>query len=62
MRKFEFRISVVAPDWLTRRDGEDALRELNTLGDDGWELAGVFPYPAPSVTVIMQRAIATSDE
>jgi hypothetical protein len=56
---FEFRVSVVGPDWLTASKGDDATRELNTLGEEGWQLAAVFSHPGDaSVSVILQRPIS----
>ena len=53
---FEFRISVVSPDWLVAHKGADALRELNTLGTEGWQLAAVFSNPGENlVSVVLQR-------
>lgn len=55
---FEFRISVVGPDWLTGKNGDDAARELNELGEQGWQLATVFSHPDDSlVSVILQRVV-----
>jgi hypothetical protein len=54
--EFEYRISVVGPDWLVANKGDDALRELNTLGKDGWQLAAVFSHPGDGlVSVVLQR-------
>lgn len=61
MTQFEYRISVVGREWLIAKRGEDATRELNALGDDGWQLAAVFAHPIePLVSVILQRPISTS--
>jgi hypothetical protein len=58
---FEFRISVVGPDWLTGKRGDDAARELNELGEQGWQLAAVFSHPDDSlVSVILQRPVLTA--
>ena len=56
---FEFRISVVGPDWLTLRNGDDAKRELDTLGREGWQLAAIFSHPTDHlVSVVLQRPIS----
>jgi hypothetical protein len=58
MTHFEFRVSVVGPDWLINKKGDEATIELNTLGLDGWQLAAVFTHPGDnSVSVILQRPI-----
>jgi hypothetical protein len=55
---FEYRISVVGRDWLIAKRGEDATRELNALGQEGWELAAVFAHPVEAVvSVIMKRPV-----
>jgi hypothetical protein len=54
--QFEYRISVVGREWLIANRGEDATRELNKLGEEGWQLAAVFAHPVEStVSVILQR-------
>lgn len=58
MIPFEFRVSVVGPDWLINEKGDEATAELNTLGQEGWQLAAVFTHPgSTSVSVILQRPI-----
>ena len=58
MTPFEYRVSVVGPDWLINKKGDEATIELNTLGQDGWQLAAVFTHPGDnSVSVILQRPI-----
>jgi hypothetical protein len=63
MTPFEFRVSVVSPDWLINKRGDEATAELNTLGQEGWQLAAVFSHPGEfSVSVILQRPLPpTSD-
>jgi hypothetical protein len=58
MTAFEFRVSVVGPDWLIAKKGDAATAELNTLGREGWHLAAVFTHPGDnSVSVILQRPL-----
>jgi hypothetical protein len=58
MTPFEYRVSVVGPEWLIENKGDDATRELNTLGLEGWQLAAVFSHPGGnSVSVILQRPL-----
>ena len=58
MVPFEFRVSVVGPEWLVSEKGDEATAELNTLGQEGWQLAAVFTHPGGnSVSVILQRPI-----
>ena len=58
MTPYEFRVSVVGPDWLIAEKGDAATAEMNTLGREGWQLAAVFTHPGDySVSVILQRPI-----
>ena len=58
MIAYEFRVSVVGPDWLIAKKGDAATAELNTLGAEGWQLAAVFTHPGDNlVSVILQRPI-----
>ena len=60
MTPYEFRVSVVGPDWLINTKGDEATTELNTLGQEGWQLAAVFVHPGEkSLSVILQRPMPT---
>jgi hypothetical protein len=58
MTPYEFRVSVVGPDWLINTKGDEATTELNALGQEGWQLAAVVVHPGQkSLSVILQRPI-----
>jgi hypothetical protein len=59
--QYEYRIAVVGRDWLIANRGDDATRELNTLGEDGWQLVAVFAHPVePVVSVILHRELSAT--
>ena len=49
--------------WLTAGKGHDATSELNTLGQEGWQLAAIFPHPGDAVVSVrpLQPAALLAD-
>lgn len=41
---------------------EDALRELNALGEEGWELCGIHPGSPVSIALVLKKRVVEPSE